>query len=204
MKIVEALNANGDLRATPDRYQLRMIDKVQPSVTRDFKRFDEYWRGKPFIERWPYPIIPETANAYSQFIAKNIISVASPTRDVLNLRGDVPATMMVGQADNPMYARGLFGKKKEATTMPWRDPRVRIALRRAIDYDVVLHFLSNLAAQQADVEIDPSTTRTASTTRSLPGARPKGELGEAAENYLYDLAEAKRLVCRRLSRRLRY
>ena len=38
------------------------------------KRFDGYWQGKPNIDRWHYPIIPEYANRYSQFVAKNVMS----------------------------------------------------------------------------------------------------------------------------------
>ena len=62
-KIVpKELNREPDLLNTKQiGTNYRIVDKVQPSITREFKRFDDYWDGKPFIDRWHYPVIPEIA-----------------------------------------------------------------------------------------------------------------------------------------------
>lgn len=196
VKIVpKELNANDQMRATTQiGTNYRMVDSVQPSVSRNFKRWDDYWGGKPFIERWAYPIIPEASNAYGQFIAKNIISVAPASRDVLKVRQDVPDALIVGLPLSRMFARGLFGKR-EAMTMPWKDARVRIAIRKAVNYDAILDFQSNREAfSAAGIEVE-TVYGTHGNYDPLFYLDPtKGDLGKDGDNYLYDVAEAKRLV----------
>jgi peptide/nickel transport system substrate-binding protein len=189
------LNANDDLRAnTVIGTNYRIFDKLQPSITREFRKWDGYWRGKPFIDRWHYPIITEAANAYAQFLAKNIISYSPGARDVLKLRGDAPDAIMVGSTLDYGAPRGIFGKY-ESTTAPWKDPRVRIAIRKSINFEAIQDFQSNKAAFQA-VGIEPELAYTTHSFRD-PGYwldPRKGELGADSANYLYDPAEANKLV----------
>jgi len=173
----------------------RIVDKVQPSITRDFRRFDGYWGGKPFIERWQYPIITEAANAYSQFLAQNIISYSPSARDALVTRKDAPNAIMVGNPiDVVATPYSVFGKVDLATS-PWRDPRVRIALRRAVDYDAINDFLSNKEAfSAAGIEVDWQYNTHAARDPAFWLDPRLGELGDASKNYLFDVTEAKNLV----------
>jgi hypothetical protein len=50
----------------------RILDNRQDSVAVDYRKNPDYWRGDPFIERWHYPIIPEYANRYAQFLAGHV------------------------------------------------------------------------------------------------------------------------------------
>ena len=40
------------------------------------------------------PLITETANAYAQFIAQNVIAYTPSARDALTLRADAPQALM--------------------------------------------------------------------------------------------------------------
>jgi peptide/nickel transport system substrate-binding protein len=173
----------------------RIVDKVQPSVSREFRRFDDYWAGKPYIDRWHYPIIPEAANRYAQFLAKNIISHTPANREVLQMRKDSPDSIMGTNELIPFAIPYASFGKPESTTAPWKDSRVRIALHKAIDFDSILAFQSNRDAfQAAGIEIETSHTTHSPRILSFWLDPRKGELGEASKNYLYDVAEAKKLV----------
>ena len=173
----------------------RAVDVYQPSLTQEYKRFDDYWGGKPFIDRWKQPIITEYANRYAQFVAKNIIRFEPNLPEVLEIRKQVPEALLVAQqiaVDG--ITRSVFGHY-EKTTVPWGDPRVRSALHRAVDWDAILNFQTGKEKfAAAGIEIE-----TAFRTHLPPDPAywldpRKGELGPESENYLYNVAEAKRLV----------
>jgi peptide/nickel transport system substrate-binding protein len=194
--IPKELNANPDILA---RQMIgtswRMVDKVQPSVTWEFKRWDEYWAGKPFIDRWHWPLITESANAYAQFIAQNIIDFTPSARDALKLRSDAPqAIMMANEIVNWTVNRSNFGKL-EAGTSPWRDPRVRIALHKIMDWDAYLQLESNVANFRA-AGVEPELAYTTHLPwNSAYFLDPRNnELGEASQNYKYDVAAARQLM----------
>ncbi|MPZ50856.1 MAG: twin-arginine translocation signal domain-containing protein [Dehalococcoidia bacterium] len=190
------LHEKPDLAATtPIGTNYRMLDKYQPSITQEYKRFDGYWQGKPFIDRWHLPIIPEHANRYAQFVAGNTLSFIPTLPEALDLRREVPEALMVAeQIQIDGITRSVFGHY-EKTTVPWGDARVRSAMHRAVNWDAILNFETNkdkFAA--AGIEIE-----TAFRTHLPPDPAywldpRKGELGTESQNYLYDLAEAKKLV----------
>jgi ABC-type transport system substrate-binding protein len=190
------LNLKPELMATSMiGTNFRMLDKIQPSIGWELKRFDDYWQGKPFIDRWHVAVIPEAANRHAQFIAKNIASFSPGARDALSARRDVPEALMIGSTINRDVAnRCLFGKD-QAQTSPWKDPRVRIALHKLMNWDALLDLDSNrveLKAAGIDVE---TTYQTHVPDKPIYFLDPrKNELGDASKNYFYDVAEAKRLI----------
>jgi peptide/nickel transport system substrate-binding protein len=194
--IPKELNANPELLA---RQMIgtswRMVDKVQPSVTWEFKRHDDYWAGKPFIDRWHWPLIPEAANAYAQFVAQNVIDYTPNARDALRLRGDAPqAIMTANEIANWTVNRSNFGKI-EAGTSPWKDPRVRIALHKIMPWDAYLELESNVKAfRAAGVEPELAYTTHLPWNPAYFLDPRKNELGEASKNYMYDVAAAKQLM----------
>jgi peptide/nickel transport system substrate-binding protein len=173
----------------------KMLDRHEPSVTMEYRKHAAYWGGDPFIDRWHFPIIPEYANRYSQFVAQSTITFSPNARDVLGLAKDVPQAVIVGEPppdDN--FQRLRFGRE-EAATLPTKDPRVRIALRRATNYKGIGEFLGN--KQQFEAAGIPVELR--SRTHVTAGPRywldpEKGELGQYSANYLYDPSEAKKLA----------
>jgi ABC-type transport system substrate-binding protein len=184
--------AHGQTIGTGYRY----LDKNQPSVTFEWKRNDTYWQGKPFIDRWHYPIITETANAYAQFLAQNIITFSPGARDALRLRADAPeAIMQAGSISTTSINRMHFGHPDSQTTAPWKDARVRIALRRAVDWQTMSDFTTNKDAfSAAGIELDRAYSTHVPPDPDYFLDPLKGELGSLSQNYLYDQAEARKLL----------
>jgi ABC-type transport system substrate-binding protein len=78
---------------------------------------------------------------------------------------------------------------------PWKDPRVRIAIRRSINFKGIGEVLS--AQKELQAAGIPIEVLTETHVNRHPGfwLNPeKGELGELSGNYLYDVAEAKKLL----------
>ncbi|MPZ49401.1 MAG: hypothetical protein GEU75_08920 [Dehalococcoidia bacterium] len=173
----------------------RMVDKVQPSIVQEFKKWDGYWKGDPFIDRWHYPVIPEASNVYSQFVAQNIIGYTPTNQQALQLRQDAPDALLIGQEINPYDTpRGVWGAH-DLDTSPWKDPRVRIALHRAVDHEGIANFQGNKTAFEAvGVPIEVAFTTHAPREPEYWLDPRKGELGDASENYLHDVAAARKLV----------
>jgi ABC-type transport system substrate-binding protein len=172
-----------------------VVERVQPSIDWMFRRHEQYWAGKPHIDKWHYPLIPEIANAYAQFVAKNVIRHNPSSRDVLKIRGDVPeALLSANQLSWYGISRGIFGRY-EKDTAPWKDARVRIAINKVVDQEQIARFRSNADAfRQAGVEVEIGPMTHSSRDPSYWLDPWKGELGADSENYKYDLAGAKQLT----------
>lgn len=171
------------------------LDKFQPSITHEYKKFSEYWGGEPFINRWHFPLIPEYANQYAQFTQGSIIKFTPTPRDVIQVSKDVPGAVIIADPpDQVLASRYLFGLQRPAND-PYADPRVRIALRRSIDFKSIGEFLSNKVAFEAagiPVDLKPMTHMPQNSSYWLNPE--KGELGKVSENYLFDVAAAKALM----------
>jgi len=189
------LNQKPDIMATNMiGTNYRMLDKHQPSIGWELKKWDGYWRGKPFIDRWHVAVVTETANAYAQFIAQNIVTYGPGARDALNLRKDAPNAIMLNVSPTTdVVNRSQFGKV-EASTSPWKDPRIRIGLHKLVNWDEIGELLSNRRAYtDAGIEADIKYATHVPWNPEYFLDPRKNELGEASKNYLYDVAEAKRL-----------
>jgi ABC-type transport system substrate-binding protein len=190
------LNANQELansRSIGTGYKI--LDKHQPSVTMEYRKHAEYWGGEPFIDRWHQPIIPEYANRYSQFVAGNLIDFQPNARDILTMFKDVPGVVLVAR-DIPdgRAAKLRFGRNNH-TTLAWKDPRVRVAIRRSIDFKSIGEFVSNKKQFEAagiPVEVLPSTHVPINLAYWMDPE--KGEMGKLSDNYLFNVAEAKKLT----------
>jgi peptide/nickel transport system substrate-binding protein len=173
----------------------RVVDRIQPSIDWTFRRHDQYWAGKPHIEKWHMPIITENANFYAQFVAKNIVRYSPPSREVLTVRRDVPEALMSASVLSWYgLSRGIFGRH-EKDTAPWRDPRVRIAIHKTVDQEAIAKFRSNADAfRQAGIEVEIQRMTHAPRDPSIWLDPGKNELGTDSVNYNYDIAAAKQLM----------
>jgi ABC-type transport system substrate-binding protein len=172
----------------------KVFDRHEPSVTTEYRRHDDYWGGKPFIERWHTPLIPEYSNRYAQFVAGNTISFAPNSSDVMLLRRDAPNAVTVASEVSENISYMKFGRVDVASS-PWNDERVRLALRRAVDYEAIADFQSQ-KAEFAAAGI-PIETRIQTHMKSDPNfwLDPyKSELGNLSQNYFYSPAEARTLM----------
>ncbi len=192
------LNADPELAATkPIGTSYRVQDKRQPSVTVEYKRHDDYWEGKPYIERWHYPIIPEYANRYAQFITGHILGMTPRQTDVIQMRKDVPKAVMLRGDPSTQYMMNFFGYK-DLETAPWKDDRVRKALRMSVDWNAIAAYFSNKGEFEANnlpVEIRMPTHTRAGGSPYIYWLNPeKNELGDVSKFLLFNLAEAKKLM----------
>jgi ABC-type transport system substrate-binding protein len=190
------LNANMALaEVTSIGTGYKILDKLERSVRVEFRKHAEYWGGDPFIERWHQPILPEYANRYAQFVSGNIMDFTPTARDVLAMAKDAPETVIVAQPipDNNV-TRLRFGHLT-AQDRPWKDPRVRIAIRQSMDFKSVGEFLANksgLDAAGIPIEVSPMTHLNQDPTFWLNPE--KDELGPLSAHYNYSPAEAKKMT----------
>jgi peptide/nickel transport system substrate-binding protein len=173
----------------------KILDRHQRSITLEYKKNPEYWGGDPYIDRWHEPIVPEYSNQYAQFVSDNIIGFAPTARDVLLLAKDAPGAVIVAdEIPDGRAPKMRFGQNNHKT-LPWKDPRVRVAIRRSIDFAGIGAFVSNKVEFERNgipVELQPSTHVPNKLTYWLNP--DKGELGALSANYLFDVAEAKKLM----------
>ena len=190
------LNANPSLaERTAIGTGFKMLDKYQPSIAFEYRKHPEYWGGDPFIERWHVPIVPEYSNRYAQFVSGNIIDFMPTPRDVLLLRRDAPNAVLVAEPLQDNYASRMRFGRISPEAQAWADPRVRVAIRRSIDFKGIAEFLSNKGEFEANgipVEMTPMTHLPQDPGYWLNPE--KGELGKASGNYIFDPAEAKKLM----------
>jgi peptide/nickel transport system substrate-binding protein len=190
------LNANPSLaERTPIGTGFKILDKYQPAIAFEYRKNPDYWGGEPFIDRWHAPIIPEYANRYAQFVNGNIQHFSPTPQDVLQMNRDVPGGVIIA---NPIpwqqasrYRFGQISPKQQA----WNDPRVRVAMRRSIDFPGIGKLLSNQAEfERNGIPVELSICTHLSQNPGYWLNPDKGELGAVSANYLYDPAEAKKLT----------
>lgn len=192
------LNANPQQASTTAiGTNYRILERIQPSVERSYRKHAEYWEGSPYMDRWHVPIIPEYSNRYAQFITGNVFTFVPNQTEVLQVRKDYPKARMLRGDVNGQYWMTFFGLK-EFETSPWRDERVRIAMRMAVDWDGMRAYFSNSAQfESAGIPVDSRMcTFFAGGGATAPyWADPKkGQLGDGSKNLLYNVAEAKKLM----------
>lgn len=179
----------------------RILERREPSVTVEMRSNPDYWKGKPFIERWRYAVIPEYANRYAQFVAGHIWSLPLASRDVLRVRKDAPGSQLIvtdsslggGGTGRLFLNASVFGRQPPPA--PFNDERVRIAIRRAVDWEAITNVLANKTAFEAEGIRVPTAYATHVPAYPEFWLDPrKWELGEASKNYLYDPAEARKLI----------
>ncbi len=185
------------LAQQPIGTNLRVLSRFQPSIGREYKRHVDFWRGKPFIEAWSVPIIPETANQRAQFTTGNSHGYTPPQTDVLLLRKDYPKARMLKGDPAGSYRTNFFGYK-DFQTSPWGDPRVRIALRMGVDWKAVREQFGNLAEfSAAGIGVDstmPTHVKSGGSAAAYWLNPEEGKLGELSKNFLFNIAEAKKLL----------
>src|SRR5688572_7887945 len=112
----------------------KILDRHQASVTMEYRKHTEYWGGEPFIDRWHFPVIPEYANRYAQFVTGNIINFTPTSRDALGVAKDVPGAVIVASALADDHVSWFSFGRHDADIVPWKDPRVRVAIRRGLNF----------------------------------------------------------------------
>jgi ABC-type transport system substrate-binding protein len=192
----EAVDGPMDPRQQAIGTNFRQLDKFQPSVVWEYKKHPNFWRtGKPYMDRWRYPIIPEYSQRYAQFTVGNVLEFAPRRSDIALLRKDVPNARVLRTDISGSYSKIYFGPK-EYQTRPWGDERVRQALSMLLDRKAMRSYFDN------GVELGAAGFPVASrwhthvrSDRTLFWLDPeKDQLGDISKAFKFDVAEAKKLM----------
>jgi ABC-type transport system substrate-binding protein len=161
----------------------------------NFKR-SRLKNGEPFIDEIQEPVILDQAQGTAQFRAGAIYEYGVPQLEIIDTKRDIPALTM--RTNSPIITgteRILFGQNPDSI---FKDERVRIAYMKCIDRDAFIAAAQN-SDNFANEGLPVQTYWDASLARGVWEGwwlDPKDEkaFGPNAKNYVYDLAEAKRLV----------
>jgi len=185
-------DARADMRGSGSWY----LAKYTPSVGWEYrKNVNWYNKPYPFLDGIDRPIISEYATGLAQFKAGNLWSYAVRQEDVLATKKEVAALDM-RQTDafsrNPgaiMY----FGFKDGS---PFLDDRVRRAASMLMDRDLYIDTTSNVSNfAKEGLQVETRVQSHIACGEEGLWLDPKGkELGEAAKNFQFDAAEAKKLL----------
>lgn len=174
----------------------RQLDKFQPSVTWEYKRHDNFRvKDRPLIDRWHFPIIPEYAQRFAQFLVGNVLEFTPRTQEVLQVRQDASTARMFKTDPGGGYGLIYFGNADFANS-PWRDERVRKALSMLINRPALrAHFSNSDEFARSGL---PTDDRFHTHVKAGLGAYwldpMKDQLGAASKWFKYDVAEARSLM----------
>jgi ABC-type transport system substrate-binding protein len=174
------------------------LARIQPAVTREYKRHDRYWiNDRPFLDAWHVPIMPEYASRYAQFITGNIHAFTPRATDVLQAMSDAPDARPF-QTDPGAGIYMLEFGLKDLERQPYRDERVRQAMSMALDWESIRSHFDNrdeFNAHGLPVESRRHTHVKAGGDGYDYWLDPvRGELGANSKYLLFDLDEAKKLM----------
>jgi ABC-type transport system substrate-binding protein len=181
-----------------------MVSEYVPSAKINFKRNPGYHDADAIlIDAYEQPIVLEYANGLAQFKAGSIYGpagvrgfVVNPT-DVLQTKREVPAINLYVEDPPAMSEFAFFGWNPAlGNGTPFRDKRLRQAFSMSVDRNLWIDTFYETDKFKAE-GIPMVTPWNSVLTTNWPGwwLDPQGkELGAAAKNYQFDLAEAKKLV----------
>jgi peptide/nickel transport system substrate-binding protein len=103
------------------------VESYNPEGTTTLVAFDDYWEGRPKLDRIVFTAIPDSEARHQAMLAGQL-DLNSVTRDQLPAFEGNPAFQL-----QSFPAGGWFGIVFRTDTAPFDDPRVRQALRIAVD-----------------------------------------------------------------------
>ncbi len=130
-KYVQQVGEDGFKKAPVGAGPYRFIS-FTPGVELVFEAFESYWRKKPAVKRLVFKVIPEEATRLAALKRSEVdlaYSIRGELADELRQTPGLTLKPVVIQAPFWLY----FPDQWDANS-PWRDQRVREAVRLAIDY----------------------------------------------------------------------
>ncbi len=151
--------------------------------------------GEPYIDEIYEPTIPDNSQLQAQFRNGAIYDAAITPDQVLQMKQDAPQLLMY--ATDPATAeRVYFGQTPDS---PFRDERMRIAYARTIDRDAYITAAYNTdgfakAGLPVQTFWEGSFNQSSWSGYVLDPKANSKDYGATADNYKFDLAEAKKLI----------
>ena len=151
--------------------------------------------GEPFIGEISEPVITDTATIGEQFRSGALLEAALPPEEVLATKRDNMDLLMAANPPNTNTERLYFGIHPDS---PFKDERVRIAFMKTIDRDTFLDVAYNVdrfASEGLPVAVfwEGALHQPVYSGWWLD-PKDASNWGDAASNYVFDIAEAKKLI----------
>lgn len=144
-----------------------------PSVSVELERFDDYWRGKPGLDKLTYRFIPEASTRIAELRSGGVDVVSTIPASLVDSVKDADDLELIAVPGPSVQSLRL-----RTTGAVTEDVRVRQAMNMAIDRQAIIDSLLQGYAQPID---------------SLQGAKSFG-YDAGLEGYPYDPEAAKALL----------
>jgi ABC-type transport system substrate-binding protein len=151
--------------------------------------------GEPFIDEIVEPVITDRAAGGAQFRAGALLEYGLPAEEVLQAKRDNNDLLMRANPPSTFNERLYFGIHPDS---PFKDERMRVAFMKTIDRDTFLDVAYNVSpfadeGLPVDVLWEGSVRGTSYGDYWLD-PRDASNFGDAGSNYVFDIAEAKKLI----------
>jgi peptide/nickel transport system substrate-binding protein len=167
-----------------------IFDSFEPGVKIAWKKNPDYFekgadgQPLPYVDAVQIVLIPDPAQVIAQFSAGNLDTISPSAQLVSTLPGSAIIDKAPRNILNFLYFEpGSYTSAKP----PFNDDRVRRGISRAIDRDALLGIASPDGGKWANL---PMTAGFSEAWWVDPSG---SDLGDAANNYKFDVAEAKAL-----------
>jgi ABC-type transport system substrate-binding protein len=151
--------------------------------------------GEPFIDEIFEPVITDTAAGGAQFRAGELLEYNLPQDEVLQAKRDNMDLLMRANPPSTFDERLYFGIHPDS---PFKDERMRIAFMKTIDRDAFLDVAYNVDRFESEGLPVEAYWEGALRQPIYNGwwldPKDPSNWGDAASNYVFDVAEAKKLI----------
>jgi len=170
------------------------LANYQRSIKFEYRKNPNWFgKDKPFFDGYDFTIVPEYAAGLAQFRAKRLWGFTVRPEDQISTKADVPdLTVLQDDWSRAMYMI-KFGMRPGS---PFLDERVRKAVSMLIDRDQWIDNFYNVSKfKSAGWPVETRWHSHISSGYEGYWLDPRGnDLGEAAQSWKYNPAEAKKLL----------
>jgi ABC-type transport system substrate-binding protein len=170
------------------------LANYQRSIKFEYRKNPNWFgKDKPYFDGYDWSIIPEYASGLAQFRAKRLWGFGVRAEDQIATKRDIPDLVVLQEDWSRAMYMIKFGMRPDS---PFRDERVRKAVSMLIDRDQWIDTFANVSKfKDAGWPVETRWHSHISSGYEGLWLDPRGnDLGEAAQFWKYNPAEAKKLL----------
>lgn len=168
--IVPHEDAEADLNILPvGTGPFRWVKRASDTIILEAN--DTYFRGRPYLDRLEFPVIPDETERFNAFMAGKLSQVEVPDSQYKNVRQDRKLSACL--LETSLWGTNYLGLNIKIP--PFDNPWVRKALNYAVDRETIIKLVLNDRARVAHGVLPPG----------IPGFNPE------LAGYSYDLEKAR-------------